>query len=696
MIGRGGLFMAGRTETRIAGDTGLTAYRADIDGLRALAVTLVVLFHAGFQPHGGFIGVDVFFVISGYLISGIILEEARRGTFTVAGFYDRRVRRIVPALTVLLIAGLVAGALILTPAAFAVLGKSAAFASVGLANFFFFQNTGYFDGAAQTMPLLHIWSLAVEEQFYLVWPLLLAGAVRLSRRWPAAVGAVIALVIALSLTLALIKVGQGAKSAFYQPFGRAWELAAGGAVFLAQDRLRALPRAAMDLLKIAGLAAILVPAFLLTPLSSFPGANAIAPVAGAALLLLPSAAPTLASRLLAFWPLPAIGKISYSLYLWHWPVLVFALYYRNGEPLTSVRAAGLIAVSVGLAWLSWRFVEQPFRRARVRPRIVLLSGLAAGVAVAGAGLAVDLSGGIPSRVSPALAAMGSANDMWAWQCREHVTLAGQRRCVVGADWATAGTRAILWGDSHAEHLAPLLDVAGKQVGVSIATIRSCSAVVSEHGLKRSGVGPLDICNASYAAVSAQLKASPDIKLVILGADWNLMVSALYRNPGDPLSPEAGLALLPGELARVADDLAGPGRGFMVVGDVPRWQIDPLTCLAAQDGSLLRAPCDRELGRMRRADMYLPEVQDAVTTLFRSLQGQRRDTVVVVPGDALCDAQGCMSREKGEFLYMDGDHFRRDMTPEARAALTERLGLAAALRAAVAGAAAGPAGPPPVP
>ncbi|QTL05233.1 acyltransferase [Aquabacter sp. L1I39] len=656
-------------------------YRTDIDGLRAVAVCLVLLFHAGFQPSGGFIGVDVFFVISGYLITDLILNEARAGTFTFLGFYDRRVRRILPALLVVLLATLAAGALMLMPGAFAVLGRSAAASALGFANFFFFRHTGYFDGAAELMPLLNMWSLAVEEQFYLAWPLLLLGAVRLARRWPYAVAALFGLVIAVSFALAVVKVAEGAKSAFYQPFGRAWEFAVGGALILVRDRLANLPRLAAEGLKLAGAVAILAPALLLDPASPFPGLNAVAPVLGTALLLLPTRAPTLTAAALSWQPVRFVGRISYSLYLWHWPVLAFARHYVNGARLTDLEAIGALAVSFILAVLSWRFVEQPFRRYRGMPAPrVVATGALAGAGVAALGFGIYLADGVSTRVSPQLAALGSFELMWDWPCPQRVAVGeGKVLCVAGADWRTASTRGIVWGDSHAEHLMHLLDEAGRRTNTAIALVRACPAVFSQEGLRRAPAGLPPICATSYDSTRAMLKASPDIRLVILASAWNFMPDAIYRAGGKPESMERGYQLLAEELLRVSGDLAAPGRKIVLFGDIPHWDTDPMPCLAAQDGSLLRAPCEREVDRIDRSE--ISAVQDGVNAAFRSLKGARDDVVVAVPADALCDASGCAARINGEFLYLDRDHFRRTLSPKARGQLVEKLGLEQLLRSA---------------
>ncbi|OYX66112.1 MAG: hypothetical protein B7Y95_23850 [Rhizobiales bacterium 32-66-11] len=654
----------------------MNEYRADIDGIRAIAVSLVLMFHAGFSfLPGGFIGVDVFFVISGYLITDNLLQAMRAGSFSLLDFYDRRVRRILPALLVVIAATLAAGFLILAPGAYAVLGRSAAFAALGLSNFFFFRNTGYFDGAAEAMPLLHTWSLAVEEQFYLAWPLVLYGAYRGARRWPRLLPLVVALVVGVSFALAVQKVAEGAKSAFYLPLGRAWELALGGALVLTRDRLAQLPGLVMQALKLAGLGLVIAPALVLTSASPFPGLNALAPVLGAALLLMPTRAPTLGARLLALPPLPFIGRISYSLYLWHWPVLVFARQYQNGDPLGTGQALGALAASVLLAWLSWRFVEQPFRVRRFAARKVVLAGSTACLLMAALSFGIYRADGISGRVSPQLEDLGSLARMWAWPCPQQVSLdGGPSVCVAGADWARAKTRGVIWGDSHAEHLMHLLDVAGRKTGTAVALLRICPAIFSEDGLRRKPVGLPPECERTYRATLAMLKANPQINLVMLASNWGFMPDSVYRREGEATNHEAGLRLMRETFLDLLPRLAAPGRRIVLFADIPHWASDPLPCVAAHDGSLLRAPCRREVSRLTPAEFG--QDQRDVDAMFRSLRGVRDDVVVAVPADKMCDQTGCMARFDGQFLYFDRDHFRRNIPVATRARFADLLGLPA--------------------
>lgn len=365
-------------------------YRAEIDGLRALAILPVVAFHAGISRlPGGFTGVDVFFVISGFLITTIILadlgagQDGGNGTgngtgrFSILEFYKRRILRILPALAVVLAAVVLLSWWLMLPIEFRATGKSVLATALFLSNVYFWKTSGYFATAAELKPLLHTWSLAVEEQFYVFFPLLLALVARLARR---RIPLVIALLSALSFLACVIVTPRDPNSAFFLLPTRIWELGL-GALIAAGAAPRVTGAAFRAALAWAGVALIALGVLILSEESAFPGWNALYPVLGAGLVIAYGAG-TSAGRVLSARPLVHVGRISYSLYLWHWPVIVFAKMAHEG-PLGPLDVAGVIALSFLLADLSWRFVERPFRAADFRlmpaPRVV-----AGGVACLGA------------------------------------------------------------------------------------------------------------------------------------------------------------------------------------------------------------------------------------------------------------------------------------------------------------------------
>lgn len=331
-------------------------YRREIDGLRALAVLPVMLFHAGFSGvSGGFVGVDVFFVISGYLITGILISEQAAGTFTLTGFYERRARRILPALFVVLLACLPFAWAWLLPSDLKAFARSLAAAAISLSNVLFWRESGYFDTSSELKPLLHTWSLGVEEQYYMVFPLLLLGLARWRPRWTPYVlwaGAV------LSLALAQWAALRQPSLAFYLLPTRGWELLAGA--LLAYYHSQPIPRlrqaAALNQAgSLLGLAMMAYAMLRFDQHTPFPGVYALLPTLGAVLIIACAQPGTWVGKLLATPVLVSIGLISYSAYLWHQPVLAFARYYLMTQPRPEVMATLLLLV-LGLAWLSWRYV----------------------------------------------------------------------------------------------------------------------------------------------------------------------------------------------------------------------------------------------------------------------------------------------------------------------------------------------------
>lgn len=377
-------------------------YRRDIDGLRAIAVLLVLASHLETKPLGGFIGVDVFFVISGYLISASILSDMQAGRFSIAAFYERRIRRIFPAMLAMLLVTTALAWHYLLPAEIVLYAQSLLASIASGSNFLFWHEGGYFDLPATIKPLLHTWSLSVEEQFYVLFPLFLVAM----RRWfPKSLKRGIVAISLLSLLAACFTVPNHDVAAFFFAPLRAWELLIG--TILSQRYLPALRSAlSRELAGGIGLALIFVPAYLYTTDTAFPGLTAIPPCLGAALIIAAGETGTsLAGRLLSWAPIRFIGLISYSLYLWHWPIIVFQL---NGglivperTPARLVKLA-IILVSIAVATLSWKFVEQPFRAGRWRPnrRQLFATAAIASTSLAAFGAALLVFHGMPSRLPP--------------------------------------------------------------------------------------------------------------------------------------------------------------------------------------------------------------------------------------------------------------------------------------------------------
>ncbi|MCU1601833.1 MAG: O-antigen acetylase [Frankiales bacterium] len=466
---------------------GTVQYRRDIDGLRAVAVTSVVAYHLSTpQVSGGFVGVDVFFVISGFLITSLIHGELEDGRFTITDFYRRRLRRIVPALLTVLLVTCVVASCLLFDQELHELSRSAVWAGLFSSNLYFWQHAGYFDAPSTTQPLLHTWSLGVEEQFYLFFPLLLLAVHRWARRH---LTVVLVVICAASFLLGWEQVRTGHVSAgFYLLPGRAWELGVGG--LLAVTGL-ALPRAVRHAGSLLGLALIAFACHHLTSGTRFPGPAALFPVLGAALVIT-AGREAIGNRVLSWQPIVFVGLVSYSWYLWHWPAIVLYRLYTFNELHWSSRVA-IAAGTFVLAVLSWRFVEGPLRRLRLPSRqhvfgFALVTSLAAVVL----GLVVQpFSGAVhpedkQTRALLALTATIQDKGNRAKGCFLPDGFAASGYDVAKCDTpSTTEPSVLLLGDSHAADLWYGMDegFAGK-VDVLQATASGCRPVLPLVGAGR--------------------------------------------------------------------------------------------------------------------------------------------------------------------------------------------------------------------
>ncbi|MBV8925622.1 MAG: acyltransferase [Bradyrhizobium sp.] len=484
-------------------------YRSDIDGLRAVAVLLVINFHAFPELlQGGFVGVDIFFVISGFLITSIIARELGAERFSLVAFYNRRIRRIFPALVVVLCTVLVLGWLWLLPGPYAALSRDVAASAAFSANIALLLQSGYFDIESAKKPLLHLWSLGIEEQFYLAWPLVLMLAARL-RLGLLRVAAIVGLG---SFALNVALVGSDPVATFYLPFTRAWELLAGAV--LACDWSR-LDHGAVASNVRAGVGALLIGAAvaILDVHRAFPGWWAPLPVAGAALIV--SAPSAWANRVvLGSRPAVWIGLISYPLYLWHWPLLVLFAAVKFGA-LTDIQREAILFASALLAFATYWFIERPFRFGKPLP--LKTASLATAMAlVAIAGLVVVEDKGFASRLPPEIRAMADVPEQTA-QWRIHQCLLDLGHETEFADACVERDRRpllLVWGDSMASALMPGLRWAQPSRDFAIAqlTASSCVPIIN------ADIAGAPNCRANNERVLALVRQiKPDI--VLLHGTW---------------------------------------------------------------------------------------------------------------------------------------------------------------------------------
>ena len=445
-------------------------YRREIDGLRAVAVLPVILYHGGFAVFsGGYVGVDVFFVISGYLITTILIAERAAGSYSVLGFYERRARRILPALFVVLVASIPFAWMWVPPHPFEDFARSLAFAALFISNVHFLEHGGYFDLQAGLRPLIHTWSLAVEEQYYLLFPLVLFALGRFRQR-KYLIG--LALLALASLAVAEWGWRNYPDENFYFTPSRLWELLAGSlcaAVLYGRGPMKS------EVLAGLGLGAVVVAALVFDAALPFPSLYTLVPVLGTCLIVLFARHDTLTARVLSVRPLVGIGLISYSAYLWHQPVFAFARIRSMGEVADGVMLA-LAGLALVLAWASWRFVEQPVRgRAPlVLPsrRGILGASLAGIVALAGFGFWGKHSEGFLGRLdidtSPFLArlyAQTSLRQADGLPCLDQPRVPTEL-CVGYAPQTPVRSIAVI-GDSHAWSIAPALARAPETLGATV-------------------------------------------------------------------------------------------------------------------------------------------------------------------------------------------------------------------------------------
>jgi peptidoglycan/LPS O-acetylase OafA/YrhL len=610
----------------------LQAYRADIQGLRALAVAPVVLYHVDSRvAPGGFVGVDIFFVISGYLITRILLRELAAGRFSVAGFYERRVKRLFPALYAMLAATLAVGAVVLSPGDLAQLGRTAAATVLFSSNIMFLDLSGYFDGAAELKPLLHTWSLAVEEQFYLAFPLVLAAIWRFA---PRRLGALLWGGALVSFVLCVMATRNHQAAAFYLPLTRAWELllgailAAGAAPALRGQRAR-------DVVSLVGLALIGASLVLIDKTMRFPGAVALAPALGAALVIQAGQGghASLGGRLLSVRPLTALGAISYSLYLWHWPALVYARYLSSGEPAVATLAAAAGASAL-LAVGSYHFIEQPALRAGFSLRGALAAG--GGVMAGGLALSIALvaSGGLPQRFPASTLRMfaGEAdNSPHRARCHsDHATMiAYERNCVFGAAGATPSLA--VWGDSFGAELAVALGEAAAGQGRAAMQI---TASACPPGLDFAlPIRPK--CADHNRRTLERLSADARIDTVVMVANFSRY------------APDVG-PMLRG-FDRAAEALRAAGKHVVVTYPIPAMPQDAprvvgLLANRGADPSGFGTPRDRHDADMSAVVASL----DALTT--------RTGAARFTPASVLCRDGLCPGYRPGDgVLYFDAEH-----------------------------------------
>lgn len=589
-------------------------YRTDIDGLRAFAVLSVVLFHT--FPHllpGGFIGVDVFFVISGFLISTIILSNLDRGRFSYRDFYARRIRRIFPSLFVVLAASMGFSWFFLLASEFKQLSEHVLGGAGFISNLLLWRESGYFDAGAETKPLLHLWSLGIEEQFYIFWPLLLGLAWRF---WRSAIAVIVGVAL-ISFTVNIATISFDPTAAFYSPFSRFWELVAGGLV--AHVMMQWTPSSArlQNSLSIAGVFLLLCGLALVNKARAFPGWWALMPTLGVALAILAGPNALLNRNILSNRVAVWFGKISYPLYLWHWPILSFAVILNNYSTPTRGIRTGLALLAIALAWLTFKVIEQPIRF-KAKGSTFQLFGFASFVAVLAA--TTIALGGLPARPINQDEARVLINRYATFR-QVGLSTFYEEKCDF-YDWKYGGRKVtdpsctivdiqkpvfFLWGDSHAQALAfGMRKNLSDKVQLARIMTSGCKPKLHDDDTRNGASFPA--CKASNEAALQFIREKNPVRVFATQAyeydktDWLEIAKFVEANQGK----------------------------LVLLGPVPHW-LPSLPLIVANS---VKAP------RKRISEGLDPEVFSVDSSLKKKYSGTAVRYISIL--DAVCTHEGCLS------------------------------------------------------
>ncbi len=627
--------------------------------MRAIAVAVVVLYHAGVTAlPGGFIGVDVFFVISGFLISGIIFNDLEQGRFSLGRFYERRIRRIQPALLAVVVASVVGFALIFTPVDYKLFAQSVGATVTFSSNIYFFVKSGYFDPLSDTKPLLHTWSLAVEEQYYLFFPLLVALLWKYCR---SRINLVLVTMTLASFVLSVVQARNAPNAAFYLPFDRIWELLIGA--LLSRGIVPVVSNAKLkDILCLLGLALMGAGLTLLSPTSVFPGETALLPCVGAGLLIYAGQGSRVAQAVLGNRLMVFIGKISYSIYLWHWPLFV-AIRYLTFRELDAGETVAYLAATVLLGWSCWKWIEQPFRH-QTSASLTRGGLFASTAAVTAAGLAiavvVHFGNGFPARFdAPARAFAAAALDTnpKRVECdrRAVARVAAGDVCQIGVTDQRAPTF-VLIGDSFGDAISPGIDDAAKKMGEKglVMTNSGCFPLL---GIRQKDHPE---CAAFNRAAVDYVLSQPSITRVVLVGRWT---SALLGTRYGQFAAEgwfieddqsAGFSYAENaqvfQRAMVRTVQAFGGRKVNIIAYIPEQRYDIPRALAMSARFGMPAAVALPVAEHERR-------QSQLRTALTRLQGEQHFRITDV-GAVLCDAHSCAAQMDGTSLYADDNHLAR--------------------------------------
>lgn len=626
-------------------------YRREIDGLRAIAVLPVILFHAGFEAFsGGFVGVDVFFVISGYLITTIIIAELEDGRFSIVNFYERRARRILPALFLVMLVCIPFAWFWLFPGDMKEFSLSLVAVSFFASNILFWRESGYFDTVAELKPLLHTWSLAVEEQYYVLFPLFLMLFWRFGKRW---IIPMLGLVFFASLAVAQWAAYAKPAAAFYLLPTRGWELLIGAfsAFYLSRDNRKEFCRGLGELGGWLGVALILYAVFTYSKATPFPGFYALVPTVGAVLLILFSNQHNTVGKFVGNRVFVGLGLISYSAYLWHQPLFAFARHMTQSPP-SQITYAVLSILAVFLGYFSWRYVESPFRDGRRFSRKSIFKTSAVAILLPVAVALLQLKFEFPTYrvlINPDVQVIPFNERKWSGaDCEDFRVLEGDASCSV-IRYGTPKSKVIIWGDSHALSLKsfePELD------NVELVVIGHSGCPPLEGVVRFDGVGNSKNCsNGNTLGNYLEWINSKNPDLVLLVGRWSLYLEGFIRE-GSLQAAHHFLQDGTVEQNRVVTDRSV--RKKMLVDALER----TITNLKAKDVYLINQPMDfAEIGY--RAMLGSPSFPRSSLEGYNSTRVDVllsvKNVKILDASDLFCDSSVCYTQDSGRMLYVDDNH-----------------------------------------
>ncbi len=646
---------------------GAGSYFPFIDGLRALAIIGVVIYHAMPQAMpGGFSGVDVFFVVSGFLITRLILEERSSGTFSFKQFYIRRARRLLPAAFFCFCCVLVISAFILLPDAYWYLGRSLLASALMYANIFFYNTGGYVSAADLEKPLLHTWSLAVEDQFYLTWPLILLFLMRFGQS--RALRIVLALAV-VSLAYCEFTLARNSEAAFFLLPSRAWELLVGATIALSAAR-RPLASAWANAVTLAGVAAILASFWLLRQDGHFPGLGAVPACVGTAAIITANLEqPTLVARFLATRPLVYVGRISYSLYLWHWP-LIALLSYRLERPLYAYEAAAAVGLAFVISAASWRFVERPFRVPRERRlsahagradiRFALQSVVAV-LAIVAIAAALKVGRGFPQRFDPqvqtAMEQMVSGNPIRG-ACDNHENIfRNDDVCSIGSKRLPGQSYQVaLFGDSMADHWTPMVAEYATEQNLMFRQVTNggCGLFFGIE-IPARPAAKANECRHYQQEAKRFIDANPGLRVAVLSGYWEKWLSRIefpelnqdFALPNVQRTPKFDAVL-----KQTLDVFTSRGIRVVLIGQIPVYGVLPVRCVVSKiTHKKDTAPC----GMTRQAAAAQTHLSNSALERAAS---ENPMVTVSLPTHYMCQEKMCSPVMDGTLLYKNASHVNR--------------------------------------